>query len=59
MLRRHVRAVVDGTGEGRRLSGRALSGGPTSIVAARIETLRPAPAVSPGQLEQLGGGGLP
>ena len=65
MLRRHVRAVVDGTREGWRLSGRALSGGPATIptivvptVAARIATSRSATAASPGQLEQIGGGGL-
>ena len=66
MLRRHVRALVDGTREGWRLSGRALSGGPATIptivvptVTARIATSRSATAASPGQLEQLGGGGLP
>lgn len=65
MLRRHVRAVVDGTREGWRLSGRALSGGPATIpsivvptVAARVATSRSATAASPGQLEQIGGGGL-
>ena len=63
MLRRHVRAVVDGTREGWRLSGRALSGGPATIptivvptVAARIATSHSATAASPGQLEQIGGG---